>query len=212
MRLASPKLPTQKLARVAYLFGEIRQTDQPYLLIPSVSSEHRVFVPIGYFEPEVIASNLVFMLPNATPYHFGILSSSMHNAWMRTTCGRLKSDYRYSNTIVYNNYPWPLNLNDKARIRIENAAEAVLDARQAEESRSKANHSRSSLASMYATGAMPQELADAHQILDKAVDAAYGYKSGKDDASRVAYLFEQYLELTSLLPTERPKKRIRAHR
>ncbi|PTR05600.1 type II restriction/modification system DNA methylase subunit YeeA [Nitrosospira sp. Nsp5] len=212
MRLASPKLPTQKLARVAYLFGEIRQTDQPYLLIPSVSSEHRVYVPIGYFEPEVIASNLVFMLPNAMPYHFGILSSSMHNAWMRTTCGRLKSDYRYSNTIVYNNYPWPLNLNDKAKIRIENAAQAVLDARQAEESRSKANHSRSSLASMYATGAMPQELADAHQILDKAVDAAYGYKSGKDDASRVAYLFEQYLELTSLLPTERPKKRIRAHR
>ncbi len=107
MRLASPKLPTKKLAESPYLFGEIRQTDQPYLLIPRVSSEQRNFVPLGYFQPNVICGDANFMLPNANLYHFGILCSTFHNAWMRTVCGRLKSDYRYSNTIVYNNFPWP---------------------------------------------------------------------------------------------------------
>lgn len=122
MRLASPKIPTQKLAETPYLFGEIRQSDQPYLLIPSVSSEQRKFVPVGYFPPSVIASNLVFMLPNASLYHFGILCSTFHNAWMRTVCGRLKSDYRYSNTIVYNNFPFPPALKPEQRQKIEAAA------------------------------------------------------------------------------------------
>lgn len=200
MRLASPKLPTQKQAQTPTLFTEIRQTDKPYLLVPSVSSEGRRFIPIGYLQPDVIASNLVFMLPNATLYHFGMLSSTMHNAWMRTTCGRLKSDYRYSNTIVYNNYPWPQKPGEKQRQAIKAAAQGVLDAR--------ALHPDSSLGDMYSH--MHPELVKAHAALDRAVDAAYGYKGGKDDAPRVKYLFEQYQTITSpLTPEPAPVKKSR---
>ena len=179
MRLASPKLPTQKLAELPYLFGETRQTDKPYLLIPSVSSEQRQYVPIGYMQPSVIASNLVFMLPSATPYHFGILCSTFHNAWMRTVCGRLKSDYRYSNTIVYNNFPWPASPSDKHKTAIEAAAQAILDARKAEEQRCENQGQTCSLATLYAPGNLPADLAKAHAQLDKPFDAAYGYPGGK---------------------------------
>ena len=195
-RLASSRPTTQELASTPMLFGEIRQTNQPYLLIPSVSSENRKFIPIGYMQPEVIASNLVFMLPNATFYHFGILCSTTHNAWMRATCGRLESRYRYSNTIVYNNFPWP-DSNDKHRETIEAAAQAILDAR--------ALYPESSLADLYDPLSMPTELVKAHAALDKALDAAYGYKGGKDDAARVAFLFERYQLLTSLLPAQTAK-------
>jgi hypothetical protein len=197
MRLESTKAATIELASTPTLFGEDRQTDQPYLLVPSVSSENRKFIPIGYLQPEVIASNLVFMLPNATPYHFGILSSTMHNAWMRTTCGRLKSDYRYSNTIVYNNFPW-CEPTDKHHAAIEAAAQGILNAR--------ALYPESSLADLYDPTAMPPELTKAHATLDKAVDAAYQYKAGRDDAARVAFLFERYQQLTSLLPAVTAKK------
>ncbi|MDP3838276.1 MAG: hypothetical protein Q8Q54_05070, partial [Methylococcales bacterium] len=158
MRLASPKVPTQKLAETPYLFGEIRQTDQPYLLIPSVSSEQRKFVPIGYFPPTIIASNLVFMLPNASLYDFGLLSSSFHNAWMRAVCGRLESRYRYSNTIVYNNFPFPdisRNPNLGLYAKIEAAAQAILDARKAEEKHCTEQGQKYSLATLYAAGNMP---------------------------------------------------------
>ncbi len=202
MRLASPKIPTQKLADMPYLFGETRQTDQPYLLIPSVSSEQRSFVPIGYLSSDTIASNLVFMLPNANLYHFGILCSSFHNAWMRTVCGRLKSDYRYSNTIVYNNFPWPFALTPTLSQRerglidaIEKAAQSILDARKAEEQRCAEHGQACSLATLYAPGNLPADLLKAHQALDKAVDAAYAYKGGKDDAARVAFLFGLYQQL-----------------
>ncbi|MGB7649685.1 MAG: type IIL restriction-modification enzyme MmeI, partial [Gallionella sp.] len=235
MRLASSKAATVELANTPTLFGEIRQTDQPYLLIPSVSSENRKFIPIGYMQPEVICGNANFMLPNATLYHFGILNSTMHNAWMRTTCGRLKSDYRYSNTIVYNNFPWPQlpspagggragdeglstlatshqvphpkSLSrERARDLIEAAAQGILEAR--------ALYPESSLADLYDPTAMPPELTKAHTALDKAVDAAYQYKAcpepsrrgGKDDAARVAFLFERYQQLTSLLPALTAKK------
>ena len=192
MRLASPKIPTQELAQTPYLFGEIRQTDQPYLLIPSVSSEQRRFVPIGYLQPEVIASNLVFMLPKATLYHFGILCSSMHNAWMRAVCGRLESRYRYSNTIVYNNFPWPESITDAQKKKIEIAAQQILDERQAEQKRCEANGQGCSLATLYEKGNMPAGLVKAHVNLDKAVDAAYGYKGKTTDAERVTFLFERY--------------------
>lgn len=105
MRLASPKALTNKLASTPTILGEIRQPDCSYLLIPSVSSENRQYVPIGYFEPNVIASSLVLTIANAALYHFGILTSTMHNAWMRTVSGRLESRYRYSASIVYNNFP-----------------------------------------------------------------------------------------------------------
>jgi hypothetical protein len=173
-------------------------------LIPSVSSEQRNFVPIGYFPPSVIASNLVFMLPNASLYHFGILCSSFHNAWMRAVCGRLKSDYRYSNTIVYNNYPFPQEVKPTHQQKIEAAAQAVLDARTAEETRCAEHGQKCSLAQLYAPNNMPETLRKAHAQLDKAVDAAYGYKpskaegSKKDDAARVAFLFERYQEQLAL--------------
>ncbi len=135
------------------------------------------------------------MLPNASLTHFGILCSTLHNAWMRTVCGRLKSDYRYSNTIVYNNFPWPTSLSSAHTAKIEAAAQAILDARGAEESRCAAHGQKCSLATLYAPGNMPIGLVKAHAALDKAVDAAYGYKGMNNDAERVAFLFARYEEL-----------------
>jgi len=201
MRLASTKVATQKLAELPYMFGEIRQTGQPYIGVPKTTSERRAFLPIGLLPGEVIAGSELFAIPNASLYHFGILCSTMHNAWMRTVCGRLKSDYRYSNTIVYNNFPWPtVGANSfaqttKNQATIETSAQAILDARAAEQQRCAVNEQRCSLATLYAPGNMPAELRKAHAQLDKAVDAAYGYKGEKDDAARVAFLFERYQAL-----------------
>ncbi len=207
MREASNRAATQKLAATPYLFGEIRQTKESYVVIPLHSSENRKFVPIGYFDAEVICGNANSMLPDASLYDFGILCSTMHNAWMRTVCGRLKSDYRYSNTIVYNNFAWPPSPTKARTQAIETAAQAILDARAAEEQRCADAGQPCSLATLYAPGNMPADLLKAHQRLDKAVDAAYGYKGGKDDASRVAFLFQRYNTLTSPLPlaTEPPE-------
>ena len=193
MRQASPKFATRKLADVAHLFGEIRQPASGYyLIIPSVSSENRHFVPIDYVSADVINSNANFSLPNATLYHFGLLCSTMHNAFMRTVAGRLKSDYRYSNTVVYNNFPFP-QASEKARAAIEAAAQAVLDAREQYRAEARAeNLPEPTLADFYRVGAGYTALDKAHVALDKAVDAAYGYKGGKDDASRVAFLFALY--------------------
>lgn len=159
--------------------------------------------------PDTLSSNLVKIVPNATLYHFGILTSTMHNAWMRTVCGRLKSDYRYSVGIVYNNFPWPEILPnpplEKGRSAqrggipaIETAAQAVLDAR--------AQFPDATLADLYDPLAMPPELVRAHQTLDRAVDAAYGKKSFASEAERVAFLFERYQAITSLLPAITTKK------
>jgi hypothetical protein len=208
MRLASPKIPTKQMAEMPYLFGQIRQKDQPYLLIPSTSSEQRNFVPLGYFQSDVICSNANFMLPNASLYHFGILSSTFHNAWLRAVCGRLKSDYRYSNTIVYNNFPWPGTITPTQQAKIETAAQLVLEARIAEENNCAEQGQKCSLATLYAAGNMPTDLLKAHNALDKAVDAAYGYKGGEEDASRVAFLFEQYQKLIAqpqVKATKEPK-------
>ena len=138
-------------------------------------------------------------LPNASLYHFGILSSSLHNAWMRTVCGRLKSDYRYSGGIVYNNFVWVSNLDEVLRANIEKCSQQVLDIR--------ANLKDTTVGDAYKVIAMPTELVKAHKDLDKAVDEAYGYKGGDDDASRVAFLFKRYEELTSLLPATTVKKK-----
>ena len=195
MRLASPKVPTQKLAETPYLFGESRQTNKPYLLLPRHSSENRRFLPLGYFTDEVICGDANIMLLDASLYHFGILCSTFHNAWMRTVCGRIKSDYRYSNTIVYNNFPWPDTPSDKQQAIIEKAAQSILDARKAEELRCAKQGQACSLATLYAPDNLPADLLKAHQALDKAVDAAYGYKGSKDDAARVAFLFGLYQQL-----------------
>ena len=182
-------------------------------LMPGVSSERRTFIPVGFMKPEVIASNLVFVVPDAKLFHFGVLVSTMHNAWARYTCGRLKSDFRYSKDIVYNNFPWPdgspspqpsplKGEGAKAGPNpIEAAAQAVLDAR--------AQFPGATLADLYDPLTMPPALLKAHQKLDAAVDKAYGKSGFKSDAERVAFLFQRYQALTSLLPQAAPKKRAR---
>jgi len=207
LRLASSRKATQDLAAIPTLFGEIRQPKSGrYLLVPRVSSEKRSYIPIGFLNSTVIASDATFIIPNAELFHFGIMTSAMHNAFMRFTCGRLESRFRYSNTIVYNNFPWPgfagEPLSDKHKSAIEQAAQAVLDARAA--------FPTSSLADLYDPLSMPPALLKAHQKLDTAVDAAYqpsgGKKSYAADTERVAFLFELYQRITSLLPVKAAKK------
>ncbi len=207
-RNASKRAATRELALTPAQFAFVSHPNTDYLLIPSVSSERRQFVPIGFMPSEVIASNLCLIVPGATLYHFAILTSSMHMAWVRAVCGRLKSDFRYSAGIVYNNFPWPScsscnagrtdTPDDKARQAIEAAAQAVLDAR--------AQFPGASLADLYDPLTMPPALLRAHQKLDAAVDKAYGKSGFKSDAERVAFLFERYQALTSLLPAARPKR------
>jgi hypothetical protein len=200
-RLASSRATTQQLANTPTLFGEIRQPAGDYLAIPKTSSERRKFVPIAPVSGRVIASTELFTLPDAKLFDLGVLCSTMHNAWIRYTCGRLKSDFRYSAGIVYNNFPWPESPSDKQRAAIEAAAQGVLDAR--------AQFPQSSLADLYDPLTMPPALVKAHQVLDAAVDAAYGRRSFRNDAERVAFLFERYQAITSLLPADKPAKRKR---
>lgn len=200
MRQQSTKKATQKLASSPHLFGEVRQPSKgDYLLVPRVSSENRIYMPIGFLTNKTICSDSAFNLLNATPYHFGILSSSMHNAFMRLTAGRLKSDYRYSNTIVYNNFPYPFMADDhidkaqKARESIAKAAQGVLDARKHYQDGSETP----TLAQLYNTYLIDPYplLTKAHKALDKAVDSAYGYRGKGDDASRVEFLIKKIAEL-----------------
>lgn len=197
-RLASKRPATQQLAATPTEFAFVSHVEAPYLIIPSVSSERREFVPIGFAEPSLIVSNLCLAVYGAEKFHFGILSSTMHNAWVRATCGRLKSDFRYSNSIVYNNFPWPSTPSPSLKAAIESAAQAVLTARQ--------QFPGASLADLYDPLTMPPALLKAHHKLDAAVDKAYeasgGKKSYASDAERVAFLFTLYQRLTSLLPAE----------
>lgn len=202
-RASSTREATKKLASTPHLFGEIRQPKSGnYLLVPSVSSENRRFIPIGFLSHETVCSNLVFSVSNATPYHFGILSSSMHNAFMRTIGGRLKSDYRYSNSIVYNNFPYPFMANvdsdkaQKARESIAKAAQEVLDARKHYQDGSDDAPTLAQLYNTYLIDPYPL-LTKAHKALDKAVDSAYGYRGKGDDASRVEFLIKKIAELNT---------------
>lgn len=198
MRLNSAKIPTREMAAYPSIFAEIRQPKGNYLAVPRVSSERRPYIPIGFASNDLIAGDKLQTIPDATLFHFGIVTSLMHMAWMRTTAGRLKSDFQYSAKITYNNFPWP-EPNPKQKAAIEAAAQAVLDARAA--------HPEASLADLYDPLTMPANLLKAHQVLDTAVDAAYGYKGAKTDAARVAFLFERYQQITSLLPTDKPKRK-----
>ena len=190
-RLASKSAPTRKLADTPTRFHVENMPRSTYLILPEVSSERRQFVPFGFESPDTLCSNLVKIAPNATLYHFGVLSSTMHNAWIRYVAGRLESRYRYSAGIVYNNFPWPDSPGDTQREKIEAAAQAVLDARAA--------FPDATLADLYDPLAMPPALVRAHHRLDAAVDAAYGKRSFKNDAERVAFLFERYQALTAPL-------------
>jgi hypothetical protein len=188
-RESSAREATQKRSDFPTLFGEIRQSTTDYLLIPRVSSEKRPYIPLGFMAEEVIAGDTCLVIPNATLYEFGVMTSSVHMAWTRYVCGRLKSDYRYSASIVYNNFPWP-NPSSKQKQALEMAAQVVLDTR--------ALFPDSSLADLYDPLTMPPELAKAHQKLDKAVETAYG-RTFANDAQRVAYLFELYQKLNAEL-------------
>ena len=185
-RLESKSEGTRKIAATPTRFHVENIPDSTYVLIPEVSSEKRNYIPMGFITPDILSSNLVKIVPDATLYHFGILTSGMHMAWMRYVCGRLKSDYRYSKDIVYNNFPWPAP-TDKQKADIEAAAQSVLDAR--------ANYPDSSLADLYDPDTMPADLLKAHQKLDRLVEKAYG-KSFDSDAARVSFLFQKYQELT----------------
>lgn len=188
MRRNSKRGATLKLADTPSLFGEIRQpTTGNYLIIPLTSSEHRRYIPIGFLPCEVIATNLVQMLPNANLYHFGVITSNVSNAWMRTVCGRLKSDYRYTITNVYNNFPW-CNPTAAQKAKIEQTAQGILDAR--------ALYPDASLADLYDETTMPPELRKAHQQNDRAVMQAYGFPKGMTESECVAELMKLYQKLT----------------
>ena len=191
IRENSNRASTRELANTPTLFGEIRQPDSDYLLIPRVSSERRKYIPIGFLTPEIIASDACSIVPNASLYHFGILTSNIHNAWMRTVAGRLKSDYRYSGSLVYNNFPWP-NPTEAQKAKIEETAQGILDAR--------AMYPDASLADLYDELTMPPELRKAHQDNDRAVMAAYGLNKNspefKSESACVAMLMRMYQALT----------------
>ncbi len=187
MRLKSTATPTREKANTPYLFFFISQPSTNYLLVPSTSSENRRYVPIGFLSPEIIASNAATILPSATLYHFGILTSNVHMAWMRTVGGRLKSDYRYSTAIVYNTFPWPTPTEEQ-KAKIERTAQAILDARDL--------YPDCSLADLYDETTMPPELRKAHQENDKAVMRAYGFDiKTTTETSCVAELMRRYQEL-----------------
>jgi type I restriction-modification system DNA methylase subunit len=201
MRSQSTKEATRNLAATPTLFSENRQSKKAYLLVPIHTSENRIYIPVGYLSAENICGNANFQIPDATLFDFGIFTSLMHMAWMRQVCGRIKGDYRYSNTIVYNNFPWPENPSEKQKQAIEAAAQSVLDAR--------TQFPESSLADLYDPLTMPPVLLKAHQHLDKTVDAAYGKTNFATEAQRVAFLFELYQRYTSLFAPEKPKRRVR---
>jgi hypothetical protein len=188
-RANSRRKITVKYADMPSLFTEIRQPDSDYILIPRHSSENRKYIPIGFINKNVIAGDSSSIIPNAALYHFGVLTSQMHMAWTRYVCGRLEMRYRYSGTIVYNNFPWP-KPTDKQRQSVEEAAQSVLDARAA--------FPESSLAVLYNPQTMPPALVKAHRKLDKAVERSYG-RAFDDDSQRVAYLFDLYQEYCSEL-------------
>ena len=170
------------------LFDEIHECKFDYVAIPVVSSENRKYIPIDLLRANVIAGNKLFMMPHASLYHFGVLTSNVHMAWTRAVCGRLKSDYSYSNTIVYNNFIWP-QTTDEQRAEIERTAQGILDAR--------ALYPESSLADLYDDLTMPAELRAAHQANDRAVMKAYGFPvKSTTESGCVAELMKLYAEAT----------------
>lgn len=190
-RLRSKRRATLKLAGAPYLFGEIRQPATGYVLIPLHSSENRKYVPMAFFPPDHIVSNSCSALADATLYHFAVLTSNMHMAWLRQICGRIKSDYRYSNNLVYNNFPFPLEPHAKQKARAEEAAQAVLDVR--------AKYPASTLAALYDPNSMPRDLLDAHRTVDAAVEACYGPCRLKTDLERLEFLFALHGQYTAPL-------------
>lgn len=197
-RAESNRQATQKLALFPTLFGEDRQPQSDYILIPRHSSETRKYIPLGLFDKNSIASDSCLFIENAKLYHFGNLMSQMHMTWVKYICGRIKSDFRYSNELVYNNYPWPENPTDKQIKVIENASQKVLGAR--------LEFKNSSLADLYDPLAMPPSLIKAHLELDRVVDLAYRPQPFISEANRMVFLFELYEKYTADLFTKDKSK------
>lgn len=202
-RLESKSALTQELADMPRRFHVENFPKRSFLVIPEVSSEKRPYIPIGYLSPPVICSNLVKILPKASPYHFGVLTSAMHMAWVRQVCGRLESRYRYSAKLVYNNYPWPTEVTKEQKARVAECAKRVLSVRQGY------LDGISTLADLYDPLTMPAPLLKAHRELDRSVDRCYRSKAFNSERERVEYLFELYEQLTSPLAPTAPKKKIR---
>ena len=182
----APDAGRRKLAERPTQFREINNPET-YVVVPAVSSERRRYVPIGFLNSDTIATNLVITIPDATIYHFGILTSNVHMSWMRAVCGRLKSDYRYSKDVVYNNFPWPTPTPEQ-KVKIEQTAQAILDARSL--------YPDCSLADLYDEATMPPELRKAHQQNDRAVMQAYGFSvKNMTESSCVAELMKLYQRL-----------------
>jgi hypothetical protein len=198
-RLKSEKKQTRDLANTPTLFAEPRQPQKCFLLLPRTSSETRKYIPFAFYPTYFIVNDSCIALPDANLYNFGLLTSEMHMTWVKYVCGRLKSDYRYSNTIVYNNFPFPETVTDKQKQTVETCAQAVLDTR--------AKYPGSSLADLYDPLTMPPDLIKAHQKLDKAVDLCYRPQPFTSELNRIEYLFELYEKLTApLLPTTKQKR------
>ena len=188
IRKNSKREATQKLAQTPMLFGEIRQPESKYIIVPRVSSERRRYVPIDFVNNDIIASDAVQIIPDATLYHFGVLTSNVHMAWMRTVCGRLEMRYRYSVKIVYNNFPWPTP-TDEQKAKIEQTAQAILDAR--------AKYAECSFAQLYGENfTLFTDLLQAHQQNDRAVMQAYGFPLNMTESECVAELMKMYQILT----------------
>ena len=186
-RLNSKRASTRKAAENPSLFAEIRQINSDYIAIPMTSSENRRYVPMGFIEKKVIANGDILTIPNAGLYEFGVLTSSIHMAWMKTICGRLEMRYRYSASIVYNNFVW-CEPTAEQRAKIESAAQKILDVR--------AGYPEKSLAELYSEITMPADLRAAHLENDAAVMAAYGFSAAMTEAQIVSALMEKYLQLT----------------
>jgi hypothetical protein len=204
-RLKSTSKPTVEKAEMPHLFFFISQPKNDYLIVPRVSSENRQYIPIGYLDKDTISSDSNSIVPNATLFHFGILTSSVHMSWMRAVGGRLRTDYRYSGSVVYNNFPWA-DATDQQKVEIEKLAQAVLDARTL--------YADSTLADMYGETSMPfhPKLVKAHQALDRAVMKLYKFKHDMSESAIVAKLMEMYQKLTerpTMIPEEKTKKRRR---
>ena len=197
-RLDSIAPSTQKFAATPALFRD-RNRPETSIVVPRVSSENRRYIPMGFFDENSIVSDTCMSIPNGTLYHFGVLMSAIHMAWVKTVCGRLESRYRYSKDIVYNNYPWPESPTDKQIKAIEDAAQKVLDTR--------LQFPHSSLADLYDPLTMPPILVKAHHDLDKAVDLAYRPQPFTSDANRVEFLFGLYEKYTADLFTQQKPKR-----
>jgi hypothetical protein len=201
LRSESTRESTRKLALFPTLFGEIRQPESNFILIPRHSSENRKYIPFGYFTPENIVGDTCLSIQNSTMYHFGILQYIMHMAWVNAVCGRLESRFRYSNEIVYNNYPWPENPTDKQIKNIEEKAQKVLDIR--------AEFPDNSLAHLYDQFTMPPALVKAHLELDKAVDASYSKQVFSSETKRMEFLFDLYEKYTADLFSKEMGKKLK---